>query len=196
MKKLLGISILVLLISGNTYGQETQLICSFDNDCKNKSYDQCKKDHYVKDKKIFEDITNDEIENNWLKLTMSHQIFDDKLISTMGLSSDAFILSNAKVDSDKYYVFYRAILISENRARFQLRAFDRNELISLLKNFDTSINSDGSINWPEDINNEKKLLDYVNYMFIKYKNPKYDNRKYVYQNPSICKISGNVKPKF
>ena len=46
MKKLLGISILVLLISGNTYGQETQLICSFDNDCKNKSYDQCKKDHY------------------------------------------------------------------------------------------------------------------------------------------------------
>tara|TARA_B100000575_G_C22888813_1_gene517373 strand:- start:120 stop:710 length:591 start_codon:yes stop_codon:yes gene_type:complete len=196
MKKLLGISILVLLISGNTYGQETQLICSFDNDCKNKSYDQCKKDHYVKDKKIFEDITNDEIENNWLKLTMSHQIFDDKLISTMGLSSDAFILSNAKVDSDKYYVFYRAILISENRARFQLRAFDRNELISLLKNFDTSINSDGSINWPEDINNEKKLLDYVNYMFIKYKNPKYDNRKYVYQSPSICKISGNVKPKF
>ncbi len=127
---------------------------------------------------------------------MSHQIFDDKLISTMGLSSDAFILSNAKVDSDKYYVFYRPILISENRARFQLRAFDRNELISLLKNFDTSINSDGSFNWPEEINNEKKLLDYVNYMFIKYKNPKYDNRKYVYQSPSICKISGNVKSKF
>ena len=44
--------------------------------------------------------------------------------------------------------------------------------------------------------NEKKLLDYVNYMFIKYKNPKYDNREGVYQSPAICKISRNVKPKF
>ena len=195
MTKLLGISILVLLLCGNTHGQETQLICSFDNDCKNKSYDQCKKDHYVKDKKIYKDITNDEIENNWLKLTTSYQIFDDKLISTMGLSSDAIILNDAKVDSDKYYVFYRAIFMSD-RARFQIKAFDRNELISLLKNFNTSINSDGSMNWPEEINNEKKLLDYVNYMFIKYKNPKYDNRKYVYDGASVCKISGNIKPKF
>ena len=196
MKKLLGIVVLSLLLSGNTYSQETQLICSFDSDCKNKSYDQCKKDHYVKDKKIFEDITNDEIENNWLKLTTSYQIFDDKLISTMGLSSDSIILNKARINSDKYYVFYRGILIDENRARFQIKVFDRNELINLLKNFDTSINSDGSMNWPEEINNEKKLLDYVNYMFIKYKNPKYDNKKYVYQSPSICKISGHIKPKF
>ena len=196
MKKLLGIVALSLLLSGNTYSLETQLICSFDSDCKNKSYDQCKKDHYVKDKKIFEDITNDEIENNWLKLTTSYQIFDDKLISTIGLSSDSFILNKARIDSDKYYVFYRGILIDENRARFQIKVFDRNELINLLKNFDTSINSDGSMNWPEEINNEKKLLDYVNYMFIKYKNPKYDNKKYVYPSSSICKISGHIKPKF
>ena len=194
MRRLLGIFILFLMICGKAYGQVTHLICSADYDCKNKSYDQCKKDHYIKQKKIFTDITDDEVENKWLKLTMSHQIYDNILKTTM--DPYTFILKNTNVDSDKYYVFYKAILMDENRARFQIKAFDRIELISLLKNFETSINSDGSMNWPEEINNEKKLLDYVNYMFIKYKNPKYDNREGVYQSPAICKISRNVKPKF
>ena len=196
MKKLLSIIVLGFLLNGNAYSQETQLICSFNRDCINKSYDECKKSHYVNDKKIYKDIKDDEIENNWLKLTISYQIFDDRLISTMGLTSDSHLLNKAKVNSDKYYVFFRGISFSETRARFQIIAFDRNELVTLMNNFDTSVGSDGYMSWPEEINTEKKLLNYINYMFIKYKNPNYDDKKYTFQSSSICKIIGNVKPKF
>ena len=198
MKKIFGIVILGLLFSVNVYSKETQLLCSFDNKCKNKSYEDCKKLHYIDDKKIYEGINDDEIENNWLQLTNSFQIFDDKLISASGSGRrDKIVYDKANVNSDKYYVFYRAMRYNETRARFQITAFDRNNLINLFKNFDTTMASDGSIFWPEKINSKKKLLDYVNYMFIKYENPNYDDEKYVYENVgAVCKVVANVKPKF
>ena len=196
MKKLLGILVLGLLFSVNVYSKETQLICSYDRKCKNKSYEDCKKLHYIDDKKLYEGISDDEIEKHWLKLTTSFQIFDDKKISSSG-RRDKIVYDKANINSDKYYVFYRVGRFNETRARFQISAFDRNNLINLFKNFDTTIASDGSIFWPEKINSKKKLLDYVNYMFIKYENPSYDDEKYVYESVgAVCKIVANVKPKF
>jgi hypothetical protein len=194
--KVIFITVTSLLVCKNTYSQETQLICSFNSECKNKTYDECKKNYYLKNKKTqkgITDITDNVIEQDWLKLTNTYQIFDDKLRSVSDLST--LILDKVKVNTEKYYIFSRTISF-DNQARFQIIVFDRNELIQLLHNFETTFSSADSINWPEKINTEKKLLDYVNYMFIKYYNPSYDNEKYVYTSSSICKIIENINPKF
>ena len=190
MKKLLSIIVLGLLLSGNVIAEEVILRCGFN--CEGKTYDNCKREYFEKNKKYENKETT---EKRWLRSTVKYQIFDNKLIST--LDDYKSILQKLDLESEKYYIFYRAIPFDDSEARFQIIAFDRNELITLLKNFKTSINSDKSINWPKRINSNQKILDYVNYMFVKYKNPKFNDELYVFEGGGeVCKIVARVKSKF
>ena len=179
---------LTFILSEVAYSIEVQLRCH--SACQNKSYDECKKQHYENNKKY---ETKENIEKYWLRDTTLLQIFDDKLIST--LDEYKFVLNKININSEKYYVFYRAIKVNNNDGRFQILAIDRSELISLIKNFTVKISND-QFYWPEQINNEKKLLDYINYMFIKHKNPKYDDKKEVFNVANQCKIVASIEPKF
>ena len=182
--------LITLISNGSAIAEETILRCGFG--CKGKTYDNCKKDFFDKNKKY---ETKETTEKRWLSDTVKYQIFDDKLISTLGDYKS--ILQKLDLKSEKYYVFYRGIPFNDSEARFQIIAFDRNELISLLKNFKTSLNSDNSINWPERINSNQKILNYVNYMFVKYKNPKFNDELYVFEGGGeVCKIIDRVKSKF
>ena len=190
MKKVILFFLFTLILSGSVIAEEVILRCGYD--CEGKTYDNCKSEYFEKNRKYENKETT---EKNWLRNTVKYQIFDDKLIST--LDDYKSILQKLDLESEKYYAFYRALPFNDSEARFQLIAFDRNELISLLKNFKTSINSDKSINWPKRINSNQKILDYVNYMFVKYKNPKFNDELYVFDGEGkVCKIIDRVKSKF